>query len=202
MKKQKKLPDELVAKLLALMVQCKEVRPVTLYQTLVVPHGYGTSTILFVSDVPREACEKDALAFRGEEFNCFKQTLMQLGLTKRDVWLTPMVKFRPVIRLNGDERPPSKKEIELFLPLLLEEIRLVSPKIVVALGSTVCKAILEDADFGILRSRGQFFDARGIKCPVLATFHPSYIHRMGGTRADLYGRWVEDLSLAIKTTRR
>jgi DNA polymerase len=60
-------------------------------------------------------------------------------------------------------------------PYLLEQIKCVRPKVIVALGGTAVEGLLGRKTVGITRLRGQFDDFRGI--PLMPTYHPSYVLR-------------------------
>ena len=86
---------------------------------------------------------------------------------------------RSSYRQRQSSRPPSNRapmpdEAETCKPFLLREIAAVQPEVIVVLGNTAMKNLL-DTKIGITRLRGQFQDFKGIK--VMPTFHPAYLLR-------------------------
>jgi DNA polymerase len=71
-------------------------------------------------------------------------------------------------------RPPTSEEATMCKPFLLREIAVVQPEVIVVLGNTAMRNLL-DIKQGITRVRGQFQDYQGVK--VMPTFHPAYLLR-------------------------
>jgi uracil-DNA glycosylase family 4 len=71
-------------------------------------------------------------------------------------------------------RPPTTEEAAICKPFLLREIAIVQPKVIVVLGNTATKNLLDTRE-GITRLRGTFQDYKGSK--VMPTFHPAYLLR-------------------------
>jgi DNA polymerase len=71
-------------------------------------------------------------------------------------------------------RPPTPEEASICKPFLLREIAVVQPEVIVVLGNTAMKNLLDTRE-GITRLRGRFQDYKGIK--VMPTFHPAYLLR-------------------------
>jgi DNA polymerase len=96
-----------------------------------------------------------------------------MGLQREDVYIANILKARP-----PNNRTPQADEIARCAPYLLEQIRIVQPKVLVALGGPSAKTLLE-TDTGITRLRGtwaEFHD--GVRAiPLMPTFHPAYLLR-------------------------
>jgi DNA polymerase len=93
-------------------------------------------------------------------------------------------------------KTPAQREIAACGHWLDDEIALVQPRALVALGATAARALLGRA-VGVTNARGQWLD-RADGRPVLVTLHPSALLRVTD-RADAeaeYARWVEDLAKA------
>jgi DNA polymerase len=76
------------------------------------------------------------------------------------------------------------------LPYLHEQIALLKPKVIVALGATALKGLL-DMD-GIMRQRGKWLSFSDI--PVMPTFHPSYLLRAPSAKREVW----EDLKAVLQ----
>jgi DNA polymerase len=66
-------------------------------------------------------------------------------------------------------------EMQSCWPYLMDQIKLIRPSVMVALGGTAVRGLLGRKTVGITRLRGQFQDFRGI--PVMPTYHPAYVLR-------------------------
>lgn len=100
------------------------------------------------------------------------------------VYVTNVVKRRP-----PDNRNPTQDEIEYYLPLLLEEIRLVDPGIIVLAGAVPLAAILNLT--GITKKRGTIFEVErgGRLREVMPVFHPAYLLRNPAKKAEMKVRF-------------
>jgi DNA polymerase len=116
--------------------------------------------------------------------------LMAIGLNRgRDVFIANIVKCRP-----PGNREPSDDEAQCCEPYLARQIQLIRPKLIVALGKTAARNLLNtDASIGSLRSR--LHQHEGI--PVIVTYHPAYLLRTLVAKAKAW----EDLCFAQSTMR-
>jgi DNA polymerase len=69
-------------------------------------------------------------------------------------------------------RQPTSEELAAFMPFIQEEIKVVAPKVIIALGGTAAQELLKTED-DLVSMRGKFHDYSGV--PVRVTYHPSYI---------------------------
>src|SRR5262249_47538419 len=92
-----------------------------------------------------------------------------MGIPRKDVYIANVLKCRP-----PDNRNPEPPEIASCRSYLEQQIELVKPKAIVALGKFAAQFLLE-MDEGIMRLRGRWGDYRGI--PVMPTYHPSFLLR-------------------------
>lgn len=101
------------------------------------------------------------------------KALLSVGITRDRVYVTNIVKCRP----KGNRTPTVTEGNECGGRWLAEEIRLLQPKVIIALGKVALRFFLGH-DAGIIRSRGHWIDYKGI--PVMPTFHPAYLLRQTG----------------------
>jgi uracil-DNA glycosylase family 4 len=94
--------------------------------------------------------------------------LASIGLKREDVYLTNVVKFISA----GDELSP--EILKFFAPFLHREMLAINPKVIVSLGNTPTKALLNTKK-SITQMRGEFYDYNGIK--LMPTFNPAYLLR-------------------------
>lgn len=147
----------------------------SLRPTLVFSAGNPDARILFVGEAPGYEEEKQRVPFVGTAGAKLGDILRTMGLTRDDVYLTNVVKFRPLTpRQTTNNRKPSPAEIAACLPLLDAEIGIVRPDCIVVLGTTAAEALLgEDRPFESLL--GGWYEYAGV--PVRVTYHPGHLLR-------------------------
>jgi uracil-DNA glycosylase len=150
----------------------------TLFETAVFAAGNPQAEIMFVGDSPGVEEETARRAFVSPAGQKLDQILKAMGLSREQVYLTNLVKFRPK---KGDgrfqaasDRPPQEDEMAASLPYLRAEIEVVRPRVIVALGRTAAEGLLEKGgSLASFRSAEHHFE--GI--PVIVSHHPSYLLR-------------------------
>lgn len=143
MNKQKEL-DKVYAHLDALL------REVYASQEKITVRGEGApdAALMLVGEAPGEQETLQRRPFVGKAGKNLAGFLEVLGLDRQDIYITNVVKFRPVkihpVRGSLSNRPPKREEIALCYHLLLAELRIVSPKVVVTLGNTALRTVADD----------------------------------------------------------
>lgn len=140
--------------------------------------GDPAAALMIVGEGPAEADDRTGKPFSGPSGRLLDEWLDELGLTRDTVWLTNVVKHRPVVVERGREknRPPRASETaacKLWLDLELSSVR---PAFILALGGSAGKALL-GKDFKITQGRGTVLPGPA-GTPTLATFHPAYLLRL------------------------
>lgn len=148
----------------------------TLRPTPVFGTGDRRAAVMFVGDAPNYQDEKEGTPFRGEAGGKLDGMLKAMGLTREQVYLTHIVKFRPAQpRQTINTRPPTEKEVNACLPVLDWEIRTVQPRVIVALGVIAARGLLGGGNLPLSAYQQQHGNYNGI--PVVVTHHPSYLLR-------------------------
>lgn len=146
----------------------------------VMGQGNLSSKILFIAEAPGVNEDRDGIPFTGPSGRVFDELLEGIGLTRKDIYLTNVVKCHP--RGNRDPRP---EEQEACIDYLKYETFLIRPKILVCLGRIAAQRIIEP-DYRITRAHGTFLYRKGTW--LTAVYHPSAILRdpskMTEARAD------------------
>ncbi|MFN2460110.1 MAG: uracil-DNA glycosylase [Candidatus Velthaea sp.] len=142
--------------------------------------GDPCAAVMVVGEGPGETEDRLARPFVGRAGELLEKMLGAIGLLREDVFICNTVKCRPTFadgtRLRN--RAPDPQEMANCRPYLDEQIEIVRPRVILALGAPAAKSFLGER-FSITRQRGQWFDGpNGI--PVIATFHPAYILRQTG----------------------
>lgn len=125
--------------------------------------------VMFIGEAPGADEDRQGLAFVGAAGQFLTKMINAMGYSRDDVFIANICKCRP-----PGNRTPQSDEMQICLPFLREQIRLIRPKVIVLLGGTAIKGLL-DTQVGITRIQGQWTRYEGI--PVMPTFHPAYILR-------------------------
>lgn len=169
--------EEKLASLRELVINWPPLRKMdSLRDTPVFSSGSPRADIMMVADAPGLYEEKQGIPLAGPSGEKLDAMLKAMGLSRSDIYLTHLVKYRPALpRQLTNNRPPTDREIEVSLPILREEILLVRPKVVVALGAIAARGILQSGETPLSALRGTFHTA--FDTPVRVTYNPSYLLR-------------------------
>lgn len=150
---------------------------------LVFGQGDAAAEVAFVGEGPGYHEDQEGLAFVGKAGELLTKMISAMGLTRDEVFIANVVKCRP-----PGNRTPAPDEMATCLPFLQEQLEIVKPKVICALGKTAALGLgLIGPDDPLGRSRGRFHDRHGT--PVMITYHPAYLLR---NPADKRKTW-EDL---------
>jgi DNA polymerase len=133
------------------------------------------SPILFVGEAPGIEEDEQGEPFVGKAGQLLTRIIQTMGFTRDTVFIANVLKCRPDTpgHITGN-RKPTPGEMQTCFPYLLEQINLIQPKVIVALGATAVEGLLGKTA-GITKLRGQWQTFRGI--PVMPTYHPAYLLR-------------------------
>jgi uracil-DNA glycosylase family protein len=161
--------------------------------------GEGTAHagVMFVGEQPGDQEDRVGRPFVGPAGRLLDEGLEAAGIDRGQVYVTNAVKHFKFVRGELIKRrlhkKPNAAQVRACNPWLREEIRLVQPKLVVALGSTAAQALLGNA-FRVTQHRGEVVQS-GWAGPVLATVHPSSVLRAPDEyRAEARREFFEDLA--------
>lgn len=148
----------------------------TLRRTPVPGCGNRNADIMFVGEYPSYEDEAAATPFRSAAGDKLDAMLRAMGLTRAAIYLTLLVKFRPLQQNQTTQtRPPTAREIAFNLPILETEINLVRPKVIVALGVIAARGLLGHSDLPLSSFLSRHWSFNDI--PVVVAHHPSYLLR-------------------------
>jgi DNA polymerase len=123
-----------------------------------------------VGEGPGEDEDIQGLAFVGRAGQLLTKMIEAMGYRRDEVFIANIVKCRP-----PGNRKPFPDEMAACLPYLKEQIALLKPRVIIALGATAVTGLLGSMATGISRLRGNWQSFGGID--VMPTFHPSYLLR-------------------------
>lgn len=169
----------------------------SLRDTLVFSGGNPNADLMFIADAPGYFEENKGHPFAGTTGDKLDGILKAMGLTRNEIYITHLVKFRPSMpNQTTATRKPNAQEIAAFAPFIDAEIQTVNPKIIVALGTTVAHHIL-DSEEPVDQLRGEFHHTQRTSIPIRVTYHPSYLLQTE-TNTDKRKLWEDMLSLMEK----
>ncbi|MBI5531239.1 MAG: uracil-DNA glycosylase [Deltaproteobacteria bacterium] len=141
--------------------------------------GSASTEVMFVGEGPGADEDAQGEPFVGKAGQLLDKMIVAMGLDREQVYICNVVKCRP-----PENRTPEPEEIAACLPYLQEQIALINPKVIVALGGTAVKGLLGVQE-GITRMRGKWKLYRAA-IPVMPTFHPSYLLRKEDAKRDVW----------------
>ena len=137
--------------------------------------GNPDAELMFIGEAP--GADEDA---RGEPFvgragQLLTRIIETMGFSRSDVYIANVLKCRPDMpRGSAGNRPPTPVEMQTCLPYLTEQIDIIQPKVLVALGATAVEGLLGHR--GVMRElRGKWHSHQDT--PLMITYHPSYLLR-------------------------
>src|SRR5678816_4221185 len=145
---------------------------------IVFGQGNPKADLMFVGEAPGREEDEQGLAFVGRAGGLLTKIIEAMGKKREDVWICNVLKCRP-----PNNRNPEADEVAACMPFLDEQIRLVSPRVIVTLGTYSAQAVL-GTDEPIGRLRGRWQSARGVK--VMPTFHPAFLLRSPERKKDVW----------------
>ena len=139
--------------------------------------GVGSidAQLMFVGEAPGADEDEQGEPFVGRAGQLLTKIIQATGLSRADVYIANILKCRPdTPGQSAGNRPPTPEERATCIPYLQEQIDLVQPKAIVALGATAVDGLLGKSP-GITKLRGQWQTYRGT--PLMPTYHPAYLLR-------------------------
>ncbi|MBF2006398.1 MAG: uracil-DNA glycosylase [Chlorogloeopsis fritschii C42_A2020_084] len=167
------IPSGTYANMTELAQHCNQCHRCELGKTrthAVVGRGNLEAKIMVIGEAPGQNEDETGLPFVGRAGQLLEKILASVKLdTEKDVYICNVNKCRP-----PNNRVPTNEEMEACKPYLLEQIRLVDPKIILLTGATAVKGLTGDKR-GITKIRGTWMEWEGRLC--MPIFHPSYLLR-------------------------
>jgi uracil-DNA glycosylase len=137
--------------------------------------GNPNADLMFVGEAPGADEDVKGEPFVGRAGQLLTKIIETMGLSRRDVYIANVLKCRPDMPKGAPgNRAPTPVEMETCLPYLREQIEVIRPKVLVALGAVAVE--------GLLGARGPMREMRGRwhsfnETPLMITYHPAYLLR-------------------------
>jgi uracil-DNA glycosylase family 4 len=135
----------------------------------VVGRGNPNANLMIIGEGPGQNEDETGLPFVGKAGQLLDKILASVQLTEEDIFISNIVKCRP-----PGNRAPTQDEMDACRPYLLEQIRIVDPKIIMLSGASAVKGLTGDKR-GITKIRGEWIEWEGRLC--MPVFHPAYLLR-------------------------
>ena len=139
--------------------------------------GVGSidAQLMFVGEAPGADEDERGEPFVGKAGQLLTKIIQATGLSRADVYIANILKCRPdTPGQSAGNRKPTADEMATCIPYLHEQIDLIRPKVIVALGATAVEGLLGKT-LGITKLRGTWKTYRGT--PFMPTYHPAYLLR-------------------------
>ncbi|MEC7287281.1 MAG: uracil-DNA glycosylase, partial [Verrucomicrobiota bacterium] len=145
---------------------------------IVFGNGSPKADILFCGEAPNADEEQTGEASAGKSGQLLTKIISAMGLSSENVFTTNIMKWRPEHDKPYGNSPPTLEEMRFCLPYLKAQIKIIQPKVIVALGNTTVSGLLgHDPARKMSAVRGTWDQFESI--PVMISFHPSYLVRNG-----------------------
>lgn len=155
--------------------------------------GNPGASLCFIGEAPGEEEDLSGQPFVGRSGQLLDKTLTALGIdVSQDIYVCNIIKCRP-----PKNRRPTDEETNSCIDYLEEQIKLVAPKVIVALGSTAVNGLI-NTTYGITKIHGQFFKRQGTL--VMPAYHPSYVLR-NGSSGPVFEDFKKDLETAYNKSK-
>jgi uracil-DNA glycosylase family 4 len=133
---------------------------------------------MFIGEAPGRDEDLQGEPFVGRAGQLLDRILAAMGLSREEVYIGNILKCRP-----PNNRDPLPDEAEKCLPHLFEQIALIKPKLICALGRIAGQILLNTtAPLGKLRGQWHEFE----EIPLMVTYHPAALLRSPGYKKDLW----------------
>jgi len=176
---------------------CQRCKLATLGRKQIV---FGTgdphAELMFIGEGPGADEDQQGLPFVGRAGQLLNNMIVAMGLKREEVYIANIVKCRP-----PGNRTPERDECDTCSPFLMRQIRVVRPKVIVALGATAAKNLLGMNDsMAALRGRFYDFSPKGsltdapFDCKLAVTYHPAFLLRDPRQKKETW----KDLQMVMK----
>lgn len=134
-------------------------------QNVIIGSGNQNAELLIIGAPPDSAEDTQGRPFVGEAGELLEKIMQAIHLTRDDYYITNVMKCHP-----HQNRAPKPEELSACQHHLWEQINLIKPKIILAMGKYAGQTLL-NTNQDVAQMRGRFYNKRGIE--IIVTYHPS-----------------------------
>jgi DNA polymerase len=137
--------------------------------------GNPDAEIMFIGEAPGADEDRQGEPFVGRAGQLLTKIIKAMGFSREDVYIANILKCRPNMPAGSfGNRAPTPAEMQTCRPYLIEQIDIIQPKVLVALGAVAVEGLLGAR--GTMRElRGRWHSYNGM--PLMITYHPAYLLR-------------------------
>ncbi|MBP52905.1 MAG: uracil-DNA glycosylase [Opitutae bacterium] len=136
--------------------------------------GNLNADIFFCGEAPGAEEEQAGIPFVGPVGELLDRIIEAMGISRDSVYIGNVMNWRPSHNQAFGNRPPTREEMAFCMPYLEGQIKIVQPKVLVALGKTATDSLLgHDPKRRLSDCRGLWNEVKGV--PLMVTYHPSYL---------------------------
>ena len=137
--------------------------------------GNADADLMFVGEAPGADEDAQGEPFVGRAGQLLTRIIKAMGFAREEVYIANVLKCRPdTPGSKFGNRPPTPREMQTCRPFLMEQIDIIQPKVIVALGAVAVEGLLgRRAPMRELRGRWNSFNST----PLMITYHPAYLLR-------------------------
>lgn len=147
---------------------------------LVIGDGSLDADIVFIGEAPGKKEDELGLPFMGAAGRFLNEMLAAASMERSDVYITNIVKYRP-----PENRDPTPDEKAAFLPYLIEQLRVINPKVIVTLGRHSMEYFLPGEKIGEIHGQPKRVQLDGENVIIMPLFHPAAALYNGSLRQTL-----------------
>ena len=137
--------------------------------------GNPDAEVMFVGEAPGADEDRMGEPFVGRAGQLLTKIIETMGFGRGDVYIANILKCRPDMPPGSSgNRPPTLPEMETCRPYLIEQIEIIQPRMMVALGATAVEGLLGMRS-SMRELRGRWHEYNGT--PLMITYHPAYLLR-------------------------
>jgi uracil-DNA glycosylase len=141
--------------------------------------GDPFAELAFVGEGPGAEEDAQGAPFVGPAGLLLDRMIAAMGYHRDAVYVANIVKCRP-----PNNRKPEPEEMASCMPYLVQQLGMVKPKVIVALGATAVQGLCGTTE-GITRMRGKWKLYKG-SIPIMPTFHPAYLLRTPSAKREVW----------------
>jgi DNA polymerase len=137
--------------------------------------GNPDAEIMFIGEAPGTDEDQQGEPFVGRAGQLLTKIIKAMGFAREDVYIANILKCRPDMPAGSyGNRAPTPAEMQTCRPYLVEQIDIIQPTVLVALGAVAVEGLLGAR--GTMRElRGRWHSYNGT--PLMITYHPAYLLR-------------------------
>ncbi len=159
-------PQKLLQAIFRSVQNCRRC-PLYKYRTNpVLGRGNPRARLMLVGEAPGKEEDLQGKPFVGAAGKLLRESLRRAGILEKEIYIANVLKCRP-----PGNRDPAPEEIKACLPFLKQQIKIINPEVICALGKFATQVLLNTKQ-GITHLRGKSLDYQG-GIVLIPTFHPA-----------------------------